>query len=172
MSISVIEHRDAQLVVSTVTGVVASIGGVGVLTGADRRLSPGGTMSDLSRQPDQSVPDRGVAPTDWEANWAMIAHMGSFVAAWVALGLLAPLFVLLTKGKESEFIRRHAVESLNFQINALIWIAVSVILFLVLIGIFMLAIFAVYYLVAVILGSLAASRGRGFRYPFIIRFVK
>ena len=102
----------------------------------------------------------------------MIAHMGSFVAAWVALGLLAPLFVLLTKGKESEFIRRHAVESLNFQINALIWIAVSVILFLVLIGIFMLAIFGIYYLIVVILGSVAASRGRSFRYPLIIRFVK
>jgi uncharacterized Tic20 family protein len=127
-------------------------------------------MSDLSRQPDQAAQDVG-ALTDWEKNWAMIAHMGAFVAAWVALGLLAPLFVLLTKGKESEYVRRHAVESLNFQINALIWIAVSVVLFLVLIGIFMLAIYGVYYLIAVIMGSLAASKGRRFRYPFIIRFV-
>jgi uncharacterized Tic20 family protein len=127
-------------------------------------------MSDLSRQPDQPAPDvPGV--TDWEKNWAMIAHMGSFVAAWVALGLLAPLFVMVTKGKESEFVRRHAVESLNFQLNALIWIAVCVVLFLVLIGIFLLAAFGIYYLIAVIMGSLAASKGRRFRYPLIIRFV-
>ncbi len=111
-------------------------------------------------------------PTEWEKNWAMIAHMGAFVAAWVALGLLAPLFVMLTKGKESEFVRRHAVESLNFQINALIWMAISVLLFVIVIGIFMLAIVGIWYLVAVIMGSLAASRGHRFRYAFIFRFVK
>ena len=126
-------------------------------------------MSDVSPRPEDPLPSE--PPTEWEKNWAMIAHMGSFVAAWVALGLLAPLFVMLTKGKESAYVRRHAVESLNFQINALIWIAVSVVLFLVLIGIFMLAIYGVYYLIVVILGSVAASQGRRFRYPLIIRFV-
>ncbi len=125
-------------------------------------------MSDVPTQPDDQL---STAPTEWEKNWAMIAHMGSFVAAWVALGLVAPLFVMLTKGKESAYVRRHAVESLNFQINALIWVAVSVVLFLVLIGIFMLAIFGVYYLIVVIVASVAASQGRRFRYPLIIRFV-
>ena len=86
-------------------------------------------MSNLARQPEEPVRDEAHEPTEWEKNWAMIAHMGAFVAAWVALGLLAPLFVLLTKGKESEFVRRHAVESLNFQINALVWMAISVVLF-------------------------------------------
>ena len=112
------------------------------------------------------------APTEWEKNWAMIAHMGSFVAAWVALGFLAPLFVMLTKGKESAYVRRHAVESLNFQLNALVWIGMSLVLFLVLIGIFMLAIVGIWYLIAVIMGSLAASNGRRFRYAFILRIVK
>lgn len=102
----------------------------------------------------------------------MIAHMGSFVAAWVALGFLAPLFVMLTKGKESAYVRRHAVESLNFQLNALVWIGMSLVLFLVLIGIFMLAIVGIWYLIAVIMGSLAASKGRRFRYAFIVRVVK
>jgi hypothetical protein len=128
-------------------------------------------MSQHPQRPDQSSHDETGPPTEWEKNWAMIAHMGSFVAAWVALGFLAPLFVLLTKGKESEYVRRHAVESLNFQINSLIWIAVSVVLFVVLIGIFMLAIYGIYYLIAVIMGSLAASKGRRFRYRLIIRFV-
>lgn len=128
-------------------------------------------MSELSQQPDEPTADVTHEATEWEKNWAMIAHMGSFVAAWVALGFLAPLFVMLTKGKESEYVRRHAVESLNFQINSLIWIGVSVVLFIVLIGIFLLAAYGIYYLIAVIMGSLAASKGRRFRYPFIIRFV-
>ena len=129
-------------------------------------------MSNLAQQPDDPAGDVSHEPNDWEKNWAMIAHMGAFVAAWVALGLLAPLFVLLTKGKESEYVRRHAVESLNFQINALIWMAISVLLFLVVIGIFLLAIVGIWYLIAVIMGSLAASKGRRFRYPLIFRFVK
>ena len=129
-------------------------------------------MSNVAKQPDESAPDTDFEPTEWEKNWAMIAHMGAFVAAWVALGLLAPLFVMLTKGKESEYVRRHAVESLNFQINALVWMAISVLLFVVVIGIFMLAIVGIWYLIAVIMGSLAASKGRRFRYAFIIRFVK
>ena len=129
-------------------------------------------MSNLARQPEEPVRDEAHEATEWEKNWAMIAHMGAFVAAWVALGLLAPLFVLLTKGKESEFVRRHAVESLNFQINALVWMAISVVLFVVVIGIFMLALVGIWYLIAVIMGSLAASKGRRFRYAFIIRFVK
>jgi hypothetical protein len=31
-----------------------------------------------------------------ERNWAMAAHIGSLVAAWFALGLIAPLLMLLT----------------------------------------------------------------------------
>lgn len=101
----------------------------------------------------------------------MGAHVGAFVAAWFALGLIAPLIVMFTKGNDSAFVRRHAVESLNFQINALIWIAVSVILIFVLIGIFMLAAYAIFYLIVVIMGGMAASQGREYRYPLIIRFV-
>src|SRR5207253_1515447 len=74
--------------------------------------------------------------TDEERTWGAIAHAGSFVAAWIALGVLAPILVLLTKGNQSRFVRHHAYESLNFQLNALIWIAVSAILAFVLIGFF------------------------------------
>ena len=126
-------------------------------------------MSDLPRQPDQDV---WQPPNEMEKNWAMIAHMGAFAGAWVALGAFAPLIVLLTKGKESDFVRRHAVESLNFQINALGWIFISVILFIAVIGVFMLAAFGVYYLIVVIWASVTASRGHRFRYPMLIRFVK
>lgn len=64
----------------------------------------------------------------------MAAHPGSFLDAHAALGLLAPLAVLLFKGNDSAFVRRHAVESLNFQITALIYAAICVVLAFVLIG--------------------------------------
>ncbi len=109
--------------------------------------------------------------TSDERNWAMAAHLGSFVAAWVALGLLAPLGVLLFKGHDSAFVRKHAVESLNFQINALVYTVVLVISIFLIIGIVLLPLYGLFYLVCVILGSVRAHDGRNFRYPLTIRFV-
>ena len=72
--------------------------------------------------------------TEDERTWAVLAHVGSFVAAALALGALAPLLVLLVKGSQSPYVRHHALESLQFQLNALVWIAISVVLMFFLIG--------------------------------------
>jgi len=112
-----------------------------------------------------------VASTSTERNWAMSAHIGSFLAAWFALGLLAPLVVLLAKGDDSQFIRRHAVESLNFQINAFVYTIVLALLIFVVIGLVLLPVYAVFYAVCVILGTMRASSGEEFRYPMTVRVV-
>jgi uncharacterized protein len=106
-----------------------------------------------------------------ERNWAMAAHLGSFVAAAVAMAFLAPLAVMLMTRGRSEFVRRHAVESLNFQISTLIYAAVSVALIFVLIGILLLVLVGIVWVISVILGGVAASQGRDFRYPLNIRFI-
>jgi uncharacterized protein len=111
------------------------------------------------------------ATTPEERNWAVTAHVGSLVAAFVGLGLLAPLFVLLAKGADSAFVRRQAVESLNFQINALIYTVVCLVLTLVLIGFVLLPLYGLFYLVCVVLATVRASIGEGFRYPMTVRFV-
>lgn len=113
----------------------------------------------------------GAASTSEERNWAMAAHLGSFVAAYVFLGLLAPLVVLLAKGNSSAFVRRHAVESLNFQINALVYLVVFALLLFLLIGFVLLPLYAIFYLVVVIVAGVRASRGEDYRYPLTIRFV-
>ncbi len=118
---------------------------------------------------DQPAP--GATPTSDERNWAMAAHLASFLAAWFALGLLAPLAVLLFKGNSSGFVRRHAIESLNFQINALVYTVALVILALLLIGFLLLPVYGLFYLICVILGSVRASAGDDFRYPLTIRFI-
>ncbi len=113
----------------------------------------------------------GPTPTAEERNWAVAAHVGSFVAAWIALGLLAPLAVLLFKGGESPYVRRHAVESLNFQINALVYTVVFFALLFVLVGFVLLPLYAVFYLITVIVGTVRASRGEDWRYPLTLRLV-
>src|SRR5215831_6623584 len=91
-----------------------------------------------------------------ERTWAIAAHLSSFVAAYVALGLLGPLTVMLIAGPRSAFVRRHAVEALNFNISVLIYVAVAAVLSLVLIGIPMLIAIGVLYVISVIRGAIAA----------------
>ena len=122
-----------------------------------------------------TYPEYGAGPvaetTPEERNWALAAHIGSIVTAWFALGLVAPLIVLLVKGKESPFVRRHAVESLNFQINALIWTLVCYLLMIVLIGFFLIAVYGLLWLIFVVIATVRASRGEEFRYPLTIRLI-
>lgn len=112
-----------------------------------------------------------LAPLPEERNWAVGAHIGSIVTAWFFFGFIAPLVVMLTKGKESAYIRRHAVESLNFQLNALVWSAVLALSMIVLIGFVLLPIYGVFYLACVIIATVNAANGREFRYPLTIRVV-
>jgi uncharacterized Tic20 family protein len=106
-----------------------------------------------------------------ERNWAVGAHLSGFVAAYVALGFIGPLVVMLTGGSRSAYVRRHAVEALNFNISALIYLAISGVLAIVLIGLPMLAAVGVLYVVASIRGAIAAGRGEEYRYPLTMRFV-
>jgi len=116
-------------------------------------------------------------PTAEDRNWAMAAHLGALVSAWFALGLIAPLVVLLLAGQRSEFVRKHATESLNFQIGLLIYSIVAVVLGIVTLGIGLIVIVpvaivvAVVALVLIIKAGVDASNGREFRYPLNIRFV-
>lgn len=106
-----------------------------------------------------------------ERNWAVAAHLSGFVAAYVALGFLGPLVVLLAAGNRSAYVRRHAVEALNFNLSVLLYAGVSAVLILILIGLPLLLAVGLLYLVSVIMGAMAASRGEEYRYPVTIRFV-
>jgi len=120
--------------------------------------------------PTQGWSPGALLPTT-ERNWAVAAHLSGFVAAFLALGFLGPLVVLLAEGRRSAYVRQHAVEALNFNLSVLLWLLISGVLVLVLIGIPMLVGVGILYLVSSILGAMAASRGDAFRYPLTVRFV-
>jgi uncharacterized Tic20 family protein len=111
-------------------------------------------------------------PPDQERLWAMLAHLLSFVAAYLFLGFVAPLIVMLVFGPRSAFVRAHAVESLNFNLTWLLYGIIAVILAFVLIGFLILAILGVAYVVLVIIASVQANNGQMYRYPATIRFVR
>ena len=121
--------------------------------------------------PSPEVPASVPLSTGSARNWAMAAHLSGFLAAYVALGFLGPLVVLLAVGNRSPYVRRHAVEALNFNLTWLIYIIGALILAFLLIGIPILIALGVAYLVLVVVAAVAASDGRDYRYPLTIRFV-
>ena len=102
----------------------------------------------------------------------MLAHLSAFVAAYVALGFLGPLVVMLVFGPRSAFVREHAVEALNFNLTWLIYAAVAVVLAIVLIGILILIALGIAYVVLVTIAAIRAYNGQYYRYPLTIRFVR
>ena len=116
-------------------------------------------------------PQPSLSP-DQERLWGMLAHLLSFVAAYLFLGFVATLIVLLVFGPRSAFVRANAVESLNFNLTWLLYGIIGVILALLLVGIFILIALGIAYLVLVILASVRANNGEVYRYPLTIRFVR
>jgi uncharacterized Tic20 family protein len=111
-------------------------------------------------------------PPDQERLWAMLSHLLSFVAAYLFLGFVAPLIVLLVFGSRSAFVRANAVESLNFNLTWLLYGVIAVVLAVVLIGIPILIILGIAYLVLVVVASVKANNGEVYRYPATIRFIR
>jgi uncharacterized protein len=122
--------------------------------------------------PPGGPPGQAPLPPDQERLWAMLAHLLSFVAAYIALGFLAPLVVLLIFGPRSAYVRAHAVESLNFNLSWLIYAIVGVVLLVIGIGLLILIALGIAYVVLVIIASVRANNGEFFRYPLTIRFIR
>lgn len=120
-------------------------------------------MIDRIPQPEPHIPPEGSSDS---RGWAVAAHL----TPWIA-GFLGPLFIWLAK-KDDPFVEDHARESLNFQISLFIYLVVSAILIIVLIGLVMLLAFAILAFVTNIIGAVKASNGEMYRYPLCIRFIK
>ncbi len=125
----------------------------------------------------------GEAPTGLtqeEKTWALASHIGTLVSAWFAFGFLAPLLVMLLKGN-SPFVRRHAVESLNFQISLLIYslagTVIGIVIAILTVGIALIviiplvAILALVVLILIIVATIRAANGEDYRYPLTLRFI-
>jgi uncharacterized Tic20 family protein len=111
----------------------------------------------------------------------MLAHIGALVAGLVALAFLGPLIVMLTQGARSPFVRRHAVESLNFQITLIIAFLVGsivgAILAIITLGLALIILIplalavGIGALVLIIKAGIKANNGEEYRYPFTLRLV-
>jgi uncharacterized Tic20 family protein len=116
--------------------------------------------------------------TSQEKTWGMLCHLStllSYVAVIgiVGLSFIAPLVCWLIKKDTSKFVDYHGKESLNFQLNVLVYTLIGFALIpCFFIGAFVLAAVHIYNPVCVIIASIKANHGELFRYPFIFRLIK
>jgi uncharacterized protein len=107
-----------------------------------------------------------------ERTWGMLTHL---LALSIFIGIpfgnvIGPLIVYLIKKDEYEFVAEQGREVLNFQITWSLILIISAILIVVGIGFVMLIAFGIAWLVLVILGTVSASNGTSYKYPFTIEF--
>lgn len=128
----------------------------------------------------------------------MAAHLSALVAiGGLPFGhVLGPLIVFLVKDRESKFVGEHARASLNYQITVSLVVILAVLValaatfgilipmgsesssaaagFVALWCVFGLGAVAllVASLIFIVLGTIAASEGRPYTYPFAIRFLR
>ena len=122
------------------------------------------------------------AATNEDRQWGMWTHLGPLLATVVTSGTLAPLgvawglYVTYVPGKERPFVADHGREMFNFALSYLLYSIVGTILVAIFTLGFGLLLFApfllIYGLVCTIMASVAAAKGRYYRYPMCIRFLK
>lgn len=107
-----------------------------------------------------------------ERNWGMFCHLSALAGFIIPFGnIIGPLIIWLVKRDQFPFVNDQGKESLNFQISILIYVAVSAVLALLLIGFVLMAAVGVFCLIMVILASVKANEGVAYRYPLCIRFI-
>lgn len=111
--------------------------------------------------------------TSEEKTWGMMCHLSTLLAYFAAgMTFIGPLVCWLMKKDTSKFVDYHGKESLNFQLNVLIYTFICIPLIFVCVGVFLLGALHIYSIVCVIIAGIKASGGELFRYPFIFRLIK
>ena len=127
----------------------------------------------MSAYPHEPTPD--AVPDSGQRSVATIVHVvpgAALVLSAGLLGFVASLVIYLVYKDRGAYVRRQAANSLNVQIMTLVYLIVSVVLMLVLIGFLLYGIVLVWAFVLHVIGAVRANRGEAWDPPLTPRFVK
>ena len=117
----------------------------------------------------------GTLTPDQERTWATVTHAvagAAMILSAGTLGFVAALVIYLVYRDKGPFVRQHAADAVNIQLNALLWFIVSGILVLLLVGLLFLAIVPIWATALHVIGAIKAYNGEEHWSPLTIRFVK
>lgn len=106
-------------------------------------------------------------PTKDDCNMALLMYILAIITGWIG-----PLIIWLIKKDSSQFVNDQGKEVLNFQITVFIAGIVCGLLTMVIIGCFLLPIVVICSLVFTIMGAVAVSKGKAYRFPVSLRLIK
>lgn len=113
-----------------------------------------------------------VSGKDTENNLGMLCHLLALLGLIIPFANIGgPLVLWLVKKDESEVVNYNGKESLNFQISITIYFVVSCFLVLIVVGLLLMFLIAIFTLVCTILAAIKTSKGERYRYPLTIRFI-
>jgi len=143
-------------------------------------MSPGNPSNDPPPPPPASNPyakggTAGELTPDQERTWATVTHViagAAMILSAGTLGFVAALVIYLVYKDKGPFVRQHAADAVNIQLNALLWFIVGGILVLVLVGFAVLAVVPIFATVLHVIGAIKANSGEEHWSPLTIRFVK
>ena len=108
-----------------------------------------------------------------ERQWALICHLSALSGYVIPFGnLIAPIIIWSMKKDEYPMVDAHGKAVINFQISMTIWMIISGVLILLLIGIPLLILLAILQVVFIIIGAIKADSGELYKYPLSIQFIK
>ena len=107
-----------------------------------------------------------------ERTMGMLCHLLALCGLAIPFGnILGPLVLWLVKKEGMPFVDDQGKESLNFQISIAIYGVGAAVLSIIGIGIPLAIALGVFWLVMVIIATVAANKGERYRYPLTIRLL-
>jgi len=125
--------------------------------------------------PERAVEESAAALTPDEKQWAMFCHLSALLGLLVGgLTFVGPLVCWLIKKDSSRFVDYNGKESLNFQINILIYVLISIPIAVITCGFGIVLTIGVllYGIIMPIIAGLKANNGERYRYPYTFRIIK
>ncbi len=136
-----------------------------------KRMNAQKTMKTDEQKPTPTLTQQ--APTTQETTWAMVCHLCGFAGFIFPFGnLIAPLVVWAMKREKMPYVDEQGKEAVNFQLSITIYYIIALVLMLIVIGLFLLPVIAVFHIIAMVMASIETANGKPFRYPLTMRFIR
>ena len=107
------------------------------------------------------------------SSYCMLMHLSQFAGIIVPFGGIAlPIIMWATNKDKSSIIDQHGKNILNWMISFYIYVSISAILILLIVGIFALIALCLVAVIFAIIGAVKANNKEIFNYPLTIQFIK
>ena len=121
---------------------------------------------------EQDIAEDGLRGRDINQQ-AMFIQLSAFAGYIIPLGsIIVPVILWQIWREKDPYIDEMGREAVNFQLSMLLYYIICAVLFVILIGMVLIFAAMIFHLTFIIVGAVQTSRGVGYRYPMIIRFIK